>query len=396
MEVLYISMVKPYKNVPNGGGQTFYYYINALSKCEDINITLISKMLDNEDGNSDIKGVKFVPIYNKKLSLRHPITIITDIFSKINPYNKRGITLRKSIYSQIENVLKNIEKEPDVVILEFTQMVLMIDVIKKYFPNARIFASEHDVSFLRCKREYENEKNILKKLYRKILFKTMLKNEVEALKKCDLVMPHNEKDKRLLMDVGIKEEKIFTLIPNYKICKVSRKNVVKDILFYGAMNRKENYESAIWFAQKVMSLFEDKDIRFIIAGANPTDELQKLQSENIIVTGYVEDVSKYFESCICMVAPLISGAGIKIKVIEAMAAGVPVLTNDIGIEGIPAIDGMEYFHCNNPDDYVTIIEKMLSKEIDIEMISSIAMKIVDKFNLQDSFNYYYKHIKNMF
>lgn len=396
MEVLYISMVKPYKNVPNGGGQTFYYYINALSKCEDINITLISKMLDNEDGNSDIKGIKFVPIYNKKLSLHHPITMVTDIFSKVNPYNKRGTTLRKSIYSQIEEALKNIESEPDVVILEFTQMLLMIDIVKKYFPKTRIFASEHDVSFLRCKREYENETNVFKKIYRKILFKTMLKNEVKALKKCDLIMPHNEKDKQLLVDAGIKEDKIFTLIPNYKICKVHRSNITKDILFYGAMNRRENYESAIWFAQEVMPLFNDKEIRFIIAGANPTEELKKLESQNIVITGFVEDISKYFESCICMVAPLISGAGIKIKVIEAMAAGVPVLTNDIGIEGIPAINEMEYFHCSNPNDYVEIIEKMICKEIDIEMISSNAMKIVDKFNLQNSFNDYYKHIKNMF
>ena len=57
--------------------------------------------------------------------------------------------------AEIENELKSIKKIPDVVILEFTQMLLMIDIVKKYFPNAKIFASEHDVSFLRCKREVD-------------------------------------------------------------------------------------------------------------------------------------------------------------------------------------------------------------------------------------------------
>lgn len=392
MEVLYLSMVKPYKKVPNAGGQTFYYYIEALSRCEGINITLISKVLDNEDDKCDIQNVNFIPIRNKKITILHPIRAIADVFSKINPYNRRGTTLRKSIYVQFENELKRINKTPDVVVLEFTQMLLMIDIVKKYFPNAKIFASEHDVSFLRCKREAENEKNIIKKIYKKIVYKTMLKYEILGLGMCDLVMPHNDKDKKLLLEKGISENKIFTLVPYYNKSCIERNVNGNDILFYGAMSRKENYESAIWFINHVMPLLEDTDVRFIVVGANPVDELKKMQTEKVIVTGFVDSVMPYFEKCLCMVAPLLSGAGIKIKVIEAMVSGVPVLTNEIGIEGIPAIDKEDYVNCITPEQYAETIRNIMNGSIDTRKISESAKEISNKFNIKKSFDEYKGHI----
>ena len=60
----------------------------------------------------------------------------------------------------------------------------------------------------------------------------------------------------------------------------------------------------------------------------------------------------------CIVAPLVLGAGIKIKVLEALSAGMPVLTNDIGIEGIPAQNGKEYIHCNEPNEYAKYIKQL--------------------------------------
>ena len=70
----------------------------------------------------------------------------------------------------------------------------------------------------------------------------------------------------------------------------------------------------------------------------------------ITVTGFVKEISKYFEQSLCLVAPLVLGAGIKIKVLEAMSAGLPVLTNQIGIEGIPAQNGIHYYYCERPQE----------------------------------------------
>ena len=112
------------------------------------------------------------------------------------------------------------------------------------------------------------------------------------------------------------------------------------------MNRPENYLSVEWFVKNVFIELPSK-YRFIIMGGKPVDSIRKLESNRIIVTGFLEEceVKRYFENSFCMVAPLLYGSGIKTKILSSLNAGLPVLTNSIGIEGINAHDKKEYLHC---------------------------------------------------
>ena len=100
----------------------------------------------------------------------------------------------------------------------------------------------------------------------------------------------------------------------------------------------------------------------------PHESLQRYRSDKIVVTGFVPDIRNALSACICKVVPLRQGAGIKVKVIEAMSAGIPVLANTIGIEGIPAQNGIQYLHCETPNDYKTAFEKIAAGTIDLESI----------------------------
>ena len=155
------------------------------------------------------------------------------------------------------------------------------------------------------------------------------------------------------------------------------------------MNRIENSGAAMWFIKNVMPRLSDCDIRFVVVGNKPPKELLDLQSDRIIVTGYVEDVVTYFSGAMCLVAPLLLGAGIKVKIIEALSAGVPVLTNDIGIEGIDAENGVHYFHCTEPIDYENVVRRLLQKKIDIVGVTGAARALIEeRYNLQESFEAY--------
>ena len=90
-----------------------------------------------------------------------------------------------------------------------------------------------------------------------------------------------------------------------------------------------------------------------------------------------------------MVAPLVLGAGIKVKIIEALSSGVPVLTNDIGIEGISAKDGREYIHCVEPSDFARAIRKIFANpSAGAEMAINAKSYIEKNYLLEKSFDDY--------
>ena len=200
---------------------------------------------------------------------------------------------------------------------------------------------------------------------------------------------HNFKDKNLLIEEGISGEKIHVLTPYFLSVDANRTPDYNTIIFYGAMNRITNCEAAIWFATNVMPLLKDTGVRFCIIGAKPDKKLNSIKSTNVIVTGFVDSIIPYFEQCMCMVCPLKNGAGIKVKVLEALSAGVPVLSNSIGIEGIGAVAGKDYLHCETPENYANAITKIIKREIKIDEISSSAKKFMrSNFSLENSLKEY--------
>lgn len=389
--ILYISMSIPYDKIRHAGGKTFNYYINSFAADTDNDITLIAKVLDEEDGEIENINprIRTMLVRTPKDKILRYFSYLKSLNSKFNPLYPYGNVLTKEIFNQIESCLDELKHSgyvPDIVILEWTWMLLFIDQIKQRFPDAKYVASEHDVSFLGAKRQLDMARG-LKKIYKKLFYENLKKRELSCINKCDYVVTHNDKDRLILLENGIPPEKLGVIAPYFeKPESIKRENIGNDIIFYGAMNRYENEISALWFIKNVMPRITDLDIRFVVIGNKPSQNLQKLASESIIITGFVDDVRPYFSTALCLAAPIQAGAGVKVKILEAMAMGVPVLTNDIGIEGIDAEDKKEYIHCTTPEDYEIAIRKIFDNEIDANAISDSAVALIrNKYDLQQSY-----------
>lgn len=114
------------------------------------------------------------------------------------------------------------------------------------------------------------------------------------------------------------------------------------ILYVGGFTHVPNRDAVLWFAQQVFPkvLKHIPDMKFFVIGSNPPQEILALQSEQIIVTGYVsdEELMAYYQQIKVVVIPLRYGAGVKGKLLEAMYSGVPVVATGIALEGIPEIE----------------------------------------------------------
>lgn len=390
LKVLWISPYAIYDKVGHAGGKTQNYYMKAASDL--FNVHMISCFQTEEKMNLDLEkyGISgtLMEISTEKYS-RFKKKII-NIESTLNPFNRHSGLLQNYTEMLIKKALRKYISEgnlsPDIIILAWTEMVLIISYIKELFPKSKIVAIEEDVAYLGYERKQQYAKNCLRKWIARCRYKNLKKRELLSLGLADKIVNTSEKDKNLLIQESVDSEKIFVWTPyfdNYSDVAYKRDN--KDILFFGAMSRPENYLSAIWFIENVFYQIEDKECRFLIIGGHPPKDLLKYESDRIKVLGFVKDVRTYFSNSLCMVAPLVLGAGIKIKILESLSSGIPVLTNGIGIEGIPAADGKDYFYCQTPEEYLEKINYLLKDDVVGSKISQSSRKFIhNNYNLQKS------------
>jgi len=113
------------------------------------------------------------------------------------------------------------------------------------------------------------------------------------------------------------------------------------IMFIGGFGHPPNEEGIIWFIDYVLPLIRKRlpDVHLTVVGSDPTDRLLTLANDAITVTGYVQDVSCYFNDSRVFVCPLLHGAGVKGKIGQSLSYGLPVVTTIIGAEGMELQDG---------------------------------------------------------
>lgn len=134
----------------------------------------------------------------------------------------------------------------------------------------------------------------------------------------------------------------------------------KDIMFVAGFQHTPNIDAAIWFVKEVFPHIKRKykNIKLYLVGSNPTNEILSLASTDIIVTGFIPDdeLEKYYSRIRLVVVPLRSGAGVKGKIIESIFHKVPVVTTNIGIEGINNTDKLVVIKNDAKEMYETINE----------------------------------------
>lgn len=140
-------------------------------------------------------------------------------------------------------------------------------------------------------------------------------------------------DKRYLDSANGVSHKNHVLMNGVETQKVEAREKTKNqIIFTGTMDFAPNYESAIWFIDNVFPLLLRRNIKLIIAGANPVEELVARAGDGIEITGYVENLREEIARSQLYVAPLICGGGFKNKVVEAIASGTFVVGTSMAVE----------------------------------------------------------------
>jgi len=139
------------------------------------------------------------------------------------------------------------------------------------------------------------------------------------------------------------------------------------IVFAGTMDFRPNVDAVAWFAHAVLPRVRQRipEARFVVVGARPAPAVQRLAAQpGVVVTGAVEDVRPYLAQSRVYVVPMRMGGGVRLKALEAMAVGLPVVSTGLGCAGIAVQPGVHYLRAEDPSTFAERVSAVLSGEAD--------------------------------
>jgi glycosyltransferase involved in cell wall biosynthesis len=164
-----------------------------------------------------------------------------------------------------------------------------------------------------------------------------------------------------------------------KACRRSRQTASKPtILFVGSMDYHANVDAVTWFSRNVWPAIarNHPDLQFTIVGRNPAREVRALASNRIHFTGTVDDVRPFYGCAVAAIVPLRSGSGTRLKILEAMAAGVPVISTRLGAEGIDAEDDVHLLLADTGPEIAAAVDLVASSDETRARLSQVAQELV--------------------
>jgi glycosyltransferase involved in cell wall biosynthesis len=177
--------------------------------------------------------------------------------------------------------------------------------------------------------------------------------EDRLLQICDAHTVCSERERNLLLErvPNARIEVIGNGVDVDFFSNIRESSPRRSLIFVGSMDYHANIDAALYFANEVWPLVRDRrpDLEFVIVGSRPAPEILALRSQpGITVTGTVDDVRPFYGRALAVVAPVRVASGTRLKVLEAMAAGVPVISTTLGVEGLTVTAGNDVLVADAP------------------------------------------------
>ena len=306
----------------------------------------------------------------------NPVAAFFNLFSKKSYHVERFIS--KAFKQKLTAILK--KEKFDIVQIELLYMSPYLETVRKY-SDAKVVLRAHNIEHLIWKRVAIEENNITKKRYLRHLANTLEDYEKKVLNKFDGIIPITKKDGIFFADqTSVLVEPISFGVDFDKIPYLENTTPEHALFHIGSMNWTPNIEGVKWFLTEVWPevTVSMPKLKLYLAGREMPEWLKEMEIENVEIIGEVPDAYKFMASKTISIAPLFSGSGIRIKIIESMAMGKAVIATSIGAEGINYTNGENILIADTKKDFAKAVKKLYSNKTLTETIGKNARELVKK------------------
>ncbi|WP_428235436.1 glycosyltransferase family 4 protein [Gracilimonas sp.] len=378
MKILQVTPRIP--SPPNDGGAVYIYYTTKY-------LSLLGE---------DVQIVSFISNkHAQEPELLDPYSEIFAVDGKFKPYNffaalKSLLTLKPITIqhrmkpSLMQEALNKVTISPDIILLEGLHTAAFTHLVKEKFPSVPIILRQSNVEYLLLKRNAETSANPAIKLFYYLQSQFMKRFEIKSMSNVDAVTAITPFDKDIYLqnipDLNCFVSPAGTEIPT--ALEVKRNSA--QLLAISNWRWKPNIDGLRWFFKEVWPELKQRhqNISIDVAGEGLTEKFKStFDSPGINYLGFVDDLEPLRQSATVFVAPLFSGSGMKLKIVEGLASGLPIVTTAIGAEGIDIRNGVHYLEGNSIDQFIEHITSLLENEDLRDRLSGNARKIaVDKYD----------------
>jgi GT2 family glycosyltransferase/glycosyltransferase involved in cell wall biosynthesis len=330
------------------------------------NILVIDHYIPSPDRDSG--SLRMFQILKILRQLGHCVTFIPDNLARVMPYTgelqKRGIEVVYHPYvKKLSDYLVSHGFGFDVVVLSRCDFARKhIADVRLHAPQSRIIFDTVDLHFVR--EDSEARLTGDPDARRKAQEKERLEHEL--IEQADETWVVSCLEQQLLQEK--QPHKSIQVVSNIVDIPGSNRPFAlrRDWLFIGGFQHRPNIDAVLFFAKEIYPLLSEhlRDAKFYIIGDKPPPEIAALATERIVVAGLQRDVRPFFDSVKLSVAPLRFGAGVKGKINQSMAFGVPVVATSMAIEGMELKDREDILVADEPEAFASaLIELYQSEEL---------------------------------
>ena len=301
------------------------------------------------------------------------------------PLNVLNFTSSR-VLSEVDRILR--KQTFDTIQIESMHLIAYARRIRQIAPRSRLILDWHNIESEILARYGENERNPLRGFYARRTSTLSRNVENELLRLCDAHTVCSEREREVLRqrvpsarievagngvdceffaaDAGNADLPAPRQFPAGALGTARR-----DVLFIGRMDYHANIDAALYFVKNIWPLIHARrpELRLVLAGAQPAPAIVALREQGITVTGTVDDVRPFYRSALVSVVPLRVGGGTRLKVLEAMAAGTPVVSTTLGAEGLAVTLGKDILLADTPQAFA---DAVVSLQADSEQWRELA------------------------
>lgn len=363
-----VLFVSPYPICPpvHGGGVFMWGTVRELSRCCEVHaIVMLDYPWQLEANKELLKYCRTVEFYPRTADRDPHLASITP--HAVHEFHKPEIDWliqRQTLLHQI-----------DVIQLEYTAL----GQYARRFRRVVCALFEHDVYFQSIARALPFMRSPIEKLKARFEYLRALRYELKLLPQCDHVQVCTEENKLYIESFlpRLKPRISSGMRAGIDTCNYSFPGGPRrpyTMLFLGSFRHTPNQVALEWFARFVLPRIVGMlpGARLLVAGSDPPPRHSFADPANAIeLLGFVEDIQPLFASCALFVCPIRSGSGVRVKLLEAFASGIPVVSTTIGAEGLARTDGEFCALADDPEGFAARCVQLLE---DSEMASSMALR----------------------